>query len=119
MHKTTILKYHSSGISKECLTDKKNIWFGPLHLVAQAVIQIIYPDFQVDSKKVYNIWIKHKCPGLIRRDTHSKYAFYLNGKKFKKFVLRNTFNMKKSQADLNRMRRESEVDFQEIYKSKQ
>ena len=90
------------GINPLCLTNKKNVWFGPLHKVAEAVMQLKYPDFRADPKKVDTLWRKHKCPGYIGdnrvnqmyQSLAGRNTFYLRGDKFKAFVLRNIFNMK-------------------------
>jgi len=87
------------GINRLCLTDKKNVWFGPLHKVAEAVMQTLYPNIQADPKKVDILWRKHKCPGYIgdssvEQKITTKHAHFFKGTKFKKFVLRNIFNMK-------------------------
>ena len=89
------------GINPLCLTNKKNVWFGPLHKVAEAVMQIKYPSFRADPIKVNTLWRKHKCPGLIsdssvdqRIAALGRSTFYLRGDKFRAFVIRNIFNMK-------------------------
>jgi len=89
------------GVNSAVLTNCKNVWFGPLHKVAEAVMQVKYPDFKVDPVKVDTLWRKHKCPGLIsdsrvdrRIAATGRSTFYLNGKKFKHFVFQNVFNMK-------------------------
>ena len=88
---------------RSVLTNTKNVWFGSISRVAEAVMQLKYSDFRADPTKVDAIWRKHKCPGLVRNinDASQKIlsrtgerAFYLNGKKFKHFVLQNVFNMK-------------------------
>jgi len=110
-------KYRPSSIlatedGKWCLTDKKNVWCGPPAHVAQAVMQINYPDYLIDFVKFNNLWSKNKLPGLIRREEH---FVYLNGKKFRRFVERNIFRIKKTVKDIRASWQKYDRKIQEDY----
>lgn len=100
-----LIKKTPNPMDKAYLTSKRNVWFGPIVSVACAILQTQHQTggFQVDDKKFFELWTKAGRPGLIRLATPSKYtgypskyAGYLKARKFKHWVLKNAYRIRRS-----------------------